>query len=80
MNTAIITTIPFARHFKMASWTAENGWRFIIQAGCLRISDAVCWGGMLLEVVTLSRPEIGKNHRINGDVVLGRVWPPEEVL
>jgi hypothetical protein len=35
LNTAIITTIPFARLFKTASWTAENGWRLRIQAGCL---------------------------------------------
>jgi hypothetical protein len=44
LKTTFLTTISFAGISKRVSWAVENGEGFRIQAGCLLVNEAVCWG------------------------------------
>lgn len=80
LSITTLTTNPFVGISPMVNSAVEYGRRVRIRAGFLCGDKTVGLGGMWLEVEILPTLEIGKDYRINGNVVVLCLGQPEKLL
>lgn len=77
LSVAILTASPFTRISIEVRWAVENRRRVRIQTSCLWINEAVGLLGRFLEAAIRPRLMVGKDYRVDRDVILS-IRQPEE--